>query len=100
MDAKRVLESLKELHRDMELDCGHEADQVGDATQPLDDLQGFDSPLIPTIVRQLAKRMGVVIPKGTRLLNPYISADRTRKLPLREVAVRFCELYGRMAEAA
>ncbi len=93
MDETTVLQNLIELHRDVELDCGKDPGRVSADVQPLDDLSGFDSPLIPTLVRLLAKKMGVVIPKGTRLKNPYISADRMSKLPLRDVARRFCELY-------
>jgi hypothetical protein len=94
MSEATVLKRLKELHREVELDCGEDPDLVTDDVQPLDGLGGFDSPLIPTVVRQLAKSLGIEIAKGTRLRNPYISEDRTRKLPIREVARRFCELYG------
>lgn len=98
MDPHAVCEKLKAIHREVETDCGHDASRVTDDVIPVDGLAGFDSPLIPTVVRLLAKAVGIVLPPGTKLLNPYISADRTRKLPLREVANRFCELYGKEAE--
>lgn len=98
MDPHAVCEKLKAIHRDVETDCGHDPARVTDDVLPIDGLGGFDSPLIPTVVRLLAKAVGVVIPPGTRIRNPYISADRTRKLPLREVAKRFCELYGMEAK--
>lgn len=94
MNRTEVLQHLKALHQEIETDCGHDPSRVNDDTSPLDDLDGFDSPLIPTLVRMLAKKLGVPIPKGTRIKNPYISADRTRKLKLHEVAERFSELYG------
>lgn len=97
MNENTVLEHLKALHRDIELDCGKDPDLVTDDVQPLDGLGGFDSPLIPTIIRQLAKAVGKELPKGTRLLNPYVSKDGHEKLPLRDVAKRFCELYGKEA---
>lgn len=98
MDQHVVLDKLKAIHREVETDCGKDPAKVSDDVQPLDGLGGFDSPLIPTVVRMLARAMGVVIPPKTRLLNPYVSADRTTKLPLREVAKRFCELYGKEAK--
>lgn len=98
MDPRTVLERLKAIHREVEADCGHDPVRVTDDVMPLDGLGGFDSPLIPTVVRLLAKAVGVIIPPGTRIRNPYISEDRTAKLPLREVAKRFCELYGKEAK--
>lgn len=95
MDPRDVLKHLKAIHQEVEADCGKDPARVTDSVQPLEGLGGFDSPLIPTVVRMLAKRTGVVIPPGTRIRNPYISADRTRKLPLNAVAERFCELYGK-----
>src|SRR6185312_17284876 len=94
MTKSRVLEHLKDIHREIESDCGKDPARVANDTSPLDDLGGFDSPLIPTAVRMLAKKLGTPIPKGTRIKNPYVSADRKRKLKLSEVAERFCELYG------
>jgi hypothetical protein len=66
---------------------------VGDDISPLDDLSGFDSLLIPNIVRGLAKKMNVPLQKGIRLRNPYVDPNK-KKLTLRGVAKRFCELYG------
>ncbi len=94
MDEATVLNHLKELHRAIEIDDGKDPCLVEDDVQPLDGLPGFDSPLIPNIVRQLAELMGIDIPKGTRLKNPYVDVDN-KKLTLRQVAKRFCELYGK-----
>jgi hypothetical protein len=95
MDETTVLKHVKQLHREIEIDDGKDPSLVTDDAQPLDDLPGFDSPLIPNVVRQLAKMVGIVIPKGTRLKNPYVDANN-KKLSLRQVAKRFCELYGKM----
>jgi|SRR4051794_7655623 hypothetical protein len=89
-----VLAKLKEIHRDLEKDAGKNPDLVTDDVYPLDGLEGFDSPLIPNVIRELAKAMGNPIAKGTRLKNPYVSKEGT-KIPLRDVAKRFCELYGK-----
>ena len=87
MDENTVLERLKTLHREIELDCGKDPALVTDDVQPLDGLGGFDSPLIPTIVRQLAHEIVYCHLKGKLASKTrYISADRTKKLPIRDVA--------------
>ncbi len=87
-----VLECLLEKHREIEEDAGEDPSLVTGGTMPIDGLAGFDSPLIPTVVRGLAKALGIDIPRGFRLKNPYIDASK-RKLPLNDVAARFRELY-------
>lgn len=47
------------------------------------------------VIRGLAKALGLPLPKGVRLRNPYVGSDGKTKLTLRGVATRFCELYGR-----
>ena len=94
MDQAAVLEHLKELHREIEVDAGKDPKLVRDDVQPIDGLAGFDSPLIPTVVRGVARAVGLSLPKGTRLRNPYVDSSG-KKLTLRGVAKRFCELYGK-----
>ena len=89
-----VLEHLKRLHREIESDAGQDPHAVEDDVFPLDGLSGFDSPLIPNVIRGLAKAVGLVLPKGVRLTNPYVS-DGGIQLTLRAVAERFCKLYGK-----
>ena len=89
-----VLAHLKRLHREIESDAGKDPNAVKDDVFPLDGLSGFDSLLIPNVIRELAKAVGLVLPKGLRLKNPYVSADRKTKFTFRGVAKRFCELYG------
>jgi len=55
MDEAKVLKCLKELHEEIEIDAGQDTSVVKDDTEPLDGLGGFDSPLIPNVVRGLAK---------------------------------------------
>ncbi len=96
MDEGVVLGHLKRLHREIEIDAGKDANLVVDEAYPLDDLIGFDSPLIPNVIRGLAKAMGITLAKGVRLRNPYIGGPNGKqKLTLRGVAKRFCELYGK-----
>lgn len=93
MDEAIVLAQLKGLHREIEIDAGKDPSAVKDDTFPLDELEGFDSVLVPNVIRGLAKSMNVPLEKGVRLRNPYIDSSK-RKLRLRSVAKRFCELYG------
>ena len=93
MDEAAVLEQLKKLHREIEIDAGKDPATVKDDVLPLDALGGFDSVLIPNVIRGLAREMKVSLEKGVRLRNPYIDSSR-KKLALRDVAKRFCELYG------
>jgi hypothetical protein len=95
MNDDAVLERLKELHREIELDAGKDPAVVTDDVLPLDGLGGFDSVLIPNVIRGLAKALGVPLAKGVRLRNPYVASDGKTKLTLRNVAKRFRELYGK-----
>ncbi|MGD9789205.1 MAG: hypothetical protein AB7Q00_07010 [Phycisphaerales bacterium] len=94
MDKSTVLERLKAIHREIETDDGKDPSKVTSDVQPLDGLAGFDSQLIPNVIRGLAKAVGVKLAKGQRLLNPYVDATG-RKLTLSGVAERFCQLYGK-----
>lgn len=98
MDEAVVLGHLKALHREIELDAGKDPDAVHDDVLPLDGLGGFDSPLIPNVIRGLARCLGIELKKGKRLLNPYVDASG-KKLALSGIAKRFCELYGKEAKA-
>lgn len=92
MDEATVLEQLKKLHREIESDAGKDPTVVKDDVFPLDELTGFDSVLIPNVIRGLAKAVGITLEKGARLRNPYVDSSK-KKLRLRAIAKRFCELY-------
>ena len=94
MDHATVLEKLKSFHREIEVDDGKDPNAVTDDVCPLDGLSGFDSLLIPGVIRQLASTFGLRLPRGMRLRNPYVDSDGKTKLTLRGVATRFCALYG------
>src|SRR5882672_9910712 len=96
MNEAIVLEQLKKLHQEIEVDAGKDPATVKDDVFPLDELSGFDSVLIPNVIRGLAKEMKATLEKGVRLRNPYIDSSK-KKLRLRDVAKRFCELYGEKA---
>ena len=95
MDHATVLQHLKRLHREIEADDGADPNAVRGDVFPLDGLSGFDSLLIPNVIRRLAKAVGLSLRKGVRLRNPYVGSDGKTKLRLRDVAKRFCELYGK-----
>src|SRR4051794_26165298 len=99
MKVTDVLDHLKRLHREIETDAGMDPDRVTDDVIPLDQLHGFDSILIPNTIRALAKALGIILPKGVRLRNPYIGPDK-KHLTLRLVAEQFCQLYGVKGNAA
>ena len=92
MNEAEVLEELRKLHEEIESDAGKDPAAVKDDVSPLDDLAGFDSVLVPNVIRGLAKAVGIALEKGVRLRNPYVDLSR-KKLSLRAVAKRFCELY-------
>jgi hypothetical protein len=92
MDENAVFKLLVELHREIEVDAGEDPAAVKPDIFPLDGLKGFDSILIPNVVRGLTKGAGITLKKGERLRNPYIDGSKTR-LTLRNVAKRFCDLY-------
>ena len=95
MHHSTVLEHLTRLHREIEADDGQDPKAVRDDVFPLDGLSGFDSLLIPNVIRELANAVGLPLPKGVRLRNPYVGPDGKTKLTLRDIAKRFCELYGK-----
>lgn len=93
-----VLNHFKRLHREIESDAGEDPQRVTDDVKPFDGLAGFDSPLIPSVVRTIAKEVGITLAPGVRLRNPYVGSEK-QTLTLREVATRFCEFYGSAGKA-
>lgn len=94
MDHADVVRTLIEIHRAAEADGGFDADRVTPTACPLTGLKGFDSQLIPQVVRQLARELGHPLPKGTKIKNIYVSKDGKRRLTIDEVARRFLENYA------
>jgi len=95
MDEVVVLRYLEDLHREIERDSGKNPDLVTDDVQPLNGLGGFDSTLIPNVIRGLARAMGITLAKGSRLRNLYVGPDGKHKLTLHAVAKQFCDIYGK-----
>lgn len=89
-----VVQKLIQIHRAAEADGGFDPDAVTPTACPLTGLKGFDSQLIPQIVRKLARELGNPLAKGTKIKNIYVSKDGKRKLTIDEVARRFLETYA------
>ena len=70
MNEATVLEQLKKLHQEIEADAGKDPAIVKDDVFPLDELAGFDSVLIPNVIRRLAKEVVITLEKAVRLRNP------------------------------
>lgn len=99
MDPQQTLIFLKARHRQIEIDAGEDPDQVTDEICPFDQLRAFDSLLMPTVIRGLAKDLELTLPPGKRLKNCYVDGSG-RKLTMKGVSERFCQLYATLQKAA
>jgi hypothetical protein len=94
MELPDVIAKLVEIHQHDQWESGQDdADKVTPSCCPLIDLKGFDSLLIPPIIRRLARELGHPLPKGSRVKNIYCSPDGRKKLTIREIATRFVATY-------
>ena len=92
MTVDDAVRELVEIHRETQFDGGYDdGDSVNDDSRPLDDLKGFDSMLIPQMIRQLGRKLGQPLEKGTRVKNIYRVDHRNQTI--RQIAERFCEAY-------
>lgn len=95
MDAATVVEKLVQMHKDIQVDCGFDPAKVQPDCKPLDDLEGFDSMLVPGAIRALARILDRPLPKGTKIKNLYVTEDGKQKRSLKEIANEFCRTYGK-----
>jgi hypothetical protein len=84
-----VTAKLIEVLQTIQSNSGYDATQIGPATCPLDDLEGFDSKLWPVAISMLAKSLDVEIPNNK---NIYVSDDGTRRLTISESAAVVCQI--------
>jgi len=95
MELPEVVAKLVEIHQHDQQESGKDdADKVTPSCCPLTDLKGFDSLLIPSTIRRLAREFGHPLPKGTRVKNIYCGPDGRKKLTIREIAQRFVATYA------
>ena len=95
MDKSEISTKLIQAHKGVQRDGGYDdADTVADSTCPLTDLKGFDSMLIPQLIRKVARDLGHPFKKGERVRkNVYV--DGRRKLSISEIAVRLQALLAK-----
>ncbi|MEX2158135.1 MAG: hypothetical protein WEB04_01915 [Dehalococcoidia bacterium] len=92
--ANSVCEELLIIHREFQETLGEAHNSLSDGCRPLNDLPGFDSTLIPLVIRTLARRLGITLPPKAKITNLYISNDGRQRLTVREIADGFCRKYG------
>lgn len=93
MDRKEVLDALITVHQELQTRLQGNASQVTAATCPLGGLEGFDSQAVPTAVRQVARKLKVVLPEG-QIENFYVSEDGKTRLSLTQVADRLTRVFA------
>ncbi len=87
MNSELVKAKLIEVLREIQRDGGYEdADLIHDGIVPLDDLDGFDSPLALVSIKRLTRGLGITIPKGKNIFREG-GRSRGRKLSITEIAV-------------
>lgn len=97
MKHSNICEKLVQLHRSVQRDSGFDdAESVTPSTCPLKDLKGFDSLLIPQLIRRAARELGCPLKKGERVRNLYV--DGRKKLSISEIAERFRDKYTKDAK--
>jgi hypothetical protein len=95
LSVEEVTKELQAVHREFQRNLGENDDGVSEDCRPLIDLPGFDSTLIPLLIRTVAKRLGVSLPQKAKVTNLYVSGHR--RLSVREVAEGFHNKYGEYA---
>lgn len=93
-----VCQELVRLHEEFQERLGENNGGVTPQCRPLEDLPGFDSPLVPIVIRTLARRLEIKLPPKAKITNLYVSDQGRRRLSLREIADGFCEAYGKYAD--
>ena len=94
MDRHQVADALVAVHQEIQDRMGHSTVAISSDSTPLTDFGGFDSNIIPSALRMVAREIGWSPPPGTRFGNLYVSRDGRTKLTIAEIADRFCESFG------
>jgi hypothetical protein len=95
MNTKPIVVELVAILKEVQLLLGHEdADKITPSTCPHGGMKGFQSDIVPTIVRRLASRLGQPLPEDTDIVNIFTSDDKTEKLTIEGAAKRFHEKYS------
>jgi hypothetical protein len=95
MTDETVVKSLISVLAECQRAFGHDdGDSITGATIPHGGLKGFQSDVTPTIVRRLARQLGMPLADEIDPVNIFASSDKKKKLTVREAAKRFTTLYG------
>jgi hypothetical protein len=88
---KELVGILKECQKILGFD---DADGITPKTRPHGGLKGFQSDIVPTIVRRLARKLGNPLPEGIDPVNIFAADDKKQRLTIEEASKRFLERYG------
>ena len=94
VNVNKVRTALLKVHEEIQEDIGPSSGAITSSTCPLKDLKGFDSILVPVAIRMAAKKLGVKIPKDTKIENLYVSSDGGMKLKIDEIAPRVAQFLS------
>lgn len=95
MNVETVLSQLIAILKDCQALLGHDdGDKITRKTRPHGGLKGFQSDIVPPIVRKLARKLGKPLPEDTDIINIFASSDKKEKLTVEEAARRFLDRYG------
>ena len=94
MDRQQVVDALVAVHQEIQDGMGQGNVGISADSTPLTDFGGFDSKIIPSALRMVARKIGWSPPPGTRFRNLYVSKDGRTKLTIAQIADRFCEAFG------
>jgi hypothetical protein len=100
MNTEQVTRELVAILQECQQLFGHDdAESITPKTKPHGGLKGFQSDVVPTIVRRLARKLGEPLSEDVDPVNIFASDDRKEKLTVEEAAKRFLEHYGPKREA-
>ena len=101
MNTEQVTQELVAILKECQQLFGHDdADKITPKTRPHGGIKGFQSDVVPTIVRRLARKLGKPLGDDVDPVNIFASDDRKHKLTVEEAAKRFVERYGQKGGAA
>ena len=88
MDFERVRDTWVRVLEDIQRDSGYETGGITEDIRPLDDLEEFDSLMIPVATCILEDALGVRIPDK---VNIFVAEGEKRTLTVREAAEVVCK---------
>lgn len=94
MNVNTVVHELIVILKECQALLGHDdADSVNPKTRPHGGMKGFQSDIVPTIVRRLARKLGHELPADTDPVNIFASDNKKERLTVEEAAKRYLERF-------